>query len=92
MSIHPSGGTYDQIWADFLTRVSTMVTKQTLETWFKPMRLSSIEDDSVTIECPSKFSMDWVEAHHKDKVCYVFEELIGREPSVFFKHTNGVRR
>ncbi|UCH83901.1 MAG: chromosomal replication initiator protein DnaA [Candidatus Latescibacterota bacterium] len=89
MSIHPSRGGYDRIWADFLTRVSTMVTKQTLETWFKPMRLGAIEDNTVTIECPNKFFMDWVEEHHKDKVSYVFRELLEYEPVVFFAHGNG---
>jgi len=89
MSIHPSSGGYDRIWADFLTRVSTMVTKQTLETWFKPMRLGAIEENTITIECPSKFFMDWVEEHHKDKISYVFRDLLEDEPTVCFTHSNG---
>ena len=89
MSIHPSTGGYEQLWSDFLTRVSTMVTKQTLQTWFKPMRLAEVEETTITIDCPSKFFMDWVEEHHKDKVCYVFRDLIGKEPFVRFNHTNG---
>lgn len=89
MSIHPSNGGHEQLWSDFLTRVSTMVTKQTLQTWFKPMRLAAVEDSTITIECPSKFFMDWVEEHHKDKVCYVFSDLLGGEPFVRFSHTNG---
>ncbi|MEJ2722467.1 MAG: chromosomal replication initiator protein DnaA [bacterium] len=66
-----------------------MVTKQTLETWFKPMRLSGIEDNTITIECPSKFFMDWVAEHHKDKISYVFRDLLEDEPDVCFKHGNG---
>ena len=89
MSIHPSSGSYDRIWEDFLTRVSTLVTKQTLETWFKPMRLGAIEENAITIECPNKFFMDWVDEHHKDKISYVFRELLEDEPAVFFKHGNG---
>jgi chromosomal replication initiator protein len=89
MSIHPSSGSHDRIWADFLTRVSTLVTKQTLETWFKPMRLGAIEENTITIECPNKFFMDWVEEHHKDKVSYVFRELLEDEPAVCFKHGSG---
>jgi chromosomal replication initiator protein len=84
MSTQPSNSGYEQLWSDFLTRVSTMVTKQTLQTWFKPMRLAAVEDEVITIECPSKFFMDWVEEHHKDKVCYVFRDLIGGEPYVRF--------
>jgi len=65
-----------------------MVTKQTLETWFKPMTLSSIEDKKVHIECPSKFFMDWVIEHHEDKICYVFKELLEYEPELIFANTN----
>jgi chromosomal replication initiator protein len=92
MAISPSSGgpsgEYDQIWSEFLTRVSTMVTKQTLETWFKPMRLSSIEDRKLCIECPSKFFMDWVIEHHEDKICYVFKDLLEYEPELLFSNTN----
>jgi chromosomal replication initiator protein len=89
MSISPNAGGYDRIWSEFLTRVSTMVTKQTLETWFKPMRLSSIENKRVGIECPSKFFMDWVSEHHKDKIRYVFKDILEYEPTeVFFANGN----
>ncbi|MFQ5511374.1 MAG: chromosomal replication initiator protein DnaA [Candidatus Krumholzibacteriia bacterium] len=89
MSISPSDGGYDRIWSDFLTQVSTMVTKQTLETWFKPMRLSSIEDKRIAIECPSKFFMDWVAEHHKDKIRYVFKDILEYEPrEVLFANGN----
>jgi chromosomal replication initiator protein len=92
MAISPSSGGrsegYDQIWSEFLTRVSTMVTKQTLETWFKPMRLSSIEEKKICIQCPSKFFMDWVVEHHEDKICYVFKDILDYEPEVLFSNTN----
>ena len=92
MAISPStgdqGGGYDQIWSEFLTRVSTMVTKQTLETWFRPMRLSSVEEKKICIECPSRFFMDWVIEHHEDKICYVFKDLLEYEPELLFSNTN----
>jgi len=89
MSSHPSNGNCEQVWADFLTRVSTLVNQQTLQTWFKPMRLAAVEGSTVTIDCPSKFFMDWVEEHHKDKVCYVMRDIIGGEPFILFRYTNG---
>ena len=75
-----TGEDFDRVWSQFLTKVSTMVTNQTLETWFKPMLLSSIQDETVTIECPNKFFMDWVDEHHKDKILYIFTGLLGFEP------------
>ena len=88
MSTSPTSGGNDHVWSDFLTRVSTLVTKQTLETWFKPMRLSSIDENKVSVECPSKFFMDWVIEHHKDKICYVFQDVLGDDAEVLFSNTN----
>ena len=92
MAISPSserqGGGQEQIWSEFLTHVATMVTKQTLETWFKPMRLASIEERKISIECPSKFFMDWVVEHHEDKIRYVFKDLLELEPELVFTNTN----
>jgi chromosomal replication initiator protein len=53
------------------------------------MRLVALDDHSVTIECPSKFFMDWVEEHHREKVCYVLRDLMGGDPLVRFKAPNG---
>lgn len=88
MSISPSRGECDQIWSQFLTRVTTMVTKQTLETWFRPMRLVSIEERKVTVECPSKFFMDWVVEHHEDKIQYVLNDVLDQEIDLVFEASN----
>jgi chromosomal replication initiator protein len=62
--------------------VNTLVNKQTFETWFKPMRLHSIESNRVTIECPSKFFLDWVSEHHSEKIAYAFREALGFDPDL----------
>jgi chromosomal replication initiator protein len=87
MAISPTSGGRDgcdRVWSEFLTRVSTLVTKQTLDTWFRPMRLASIDDGKIDVECPSKFFMDWVIEHHEDKIRYVFKEILDGEPHVVF--------
>lgn len=83
---HMRGGQdgYERTWSEFLTRISTLVTKQTLDTWFRPMRLASIDDQKVVVECPSKFFMDWVIEHHEDKICYVFKEILQTELELSF--------
>ena len=88
ISSQAEGYDYSQVWSEFLTRVSTLVTKQTLETWFKPMRLASIEENKVQIECPNKFFMDWVSEHHKDKICYIIGDVIDLEPEIQFVNSN----
>jgi chromosomal replication initiator protein len=82
MSVSSHGRNDDRVWAQFLARVHTLVNRQTFETWFKPMRLNSIESNRVTIECPSKFFMDWVSEHHHEKITYAFRDALGCEPDV----------
>jgi chromosomal replication initiator protein len=78
-----SSQNHDQeIWSQFLACVNTLVNKQTFETWFKPLRLHTIEADRVSIECPSKFFMDWVSEHHHDKISYAFRDVLGFKPEV----------
>ena len=88
ISSHAEGYDYSQVWSEFLTRVSTLVTKQTLDTWFKPLRLAAIEDNKVRVECPTKFFMDWVSEHHKDKICYILGDILEIEPEVQFVNSN----
>jgi len=69
--------------------MNTLVNKQTIETWFKPMRLRGIENDKIVIECPSKFFMDWVSEHHREKISYALRKVVGFEPDIQFLHVNG---
>jgi len=78
-----------EIWSQFLISVNTLVNKQTFETWFKPMRLHSVEGDVVTLECPSKFFLDWVSEHHSDKITYAIRDALGFEPQLLL--VNGDR-
>jgi chromosomal replication initiator protein len=74
----------ERIWNDFLACINTMVSKQTIETWFRPMRLVPSDGDAILIECPSKFFIDWVEEHHRDTISYALRKVLGFEPAFRF--------
>jgi len=88
MSLSSRQNGNDQLWSEFLTSVSTLVNKQTFETWFKPMRLSSVDGSRVVIDCPSKFFVEWVSEHHSDKIQFALRQLIGGEPQVSLQNAN----
>jgi chromosomal replication initiator protein len=48
------------------------------------MRLYEVESQQVTIDCPSKFFLDWVSEHHGDKIAYAFRESLGIDPHIQF--------
>ncbi len=88
MSVSRHEDDKDRIWSNLMDCISTLVNKQTVETWFKPMRLRSLEGDTVVIDCPNKFFMDWVSEHHHDKICYGLREVLGFDVDVRFLNAN----
>lgn len=82
MSVSSQDRDKEQVWSEFLATVSTLVNSQTFDAWFKPMRLSTITGSKITIDCPSKFFVDWVHEHHYDKITYALQTAIGVEPEV----------
>jgi chromosomal replication initiator protein len=78
----------DHVWSEFLAGVSTLVNKQTFETWFKPMRLSSVEGSKVVLDCPSKFFVDWISEHHADKIAFAMRQVLGADAHVELHNAN----
>jgi chromosomal replication initiator protein len=78
----------DQIWSEFLTSVATLVNKQTFETWFKPMRLASVEGSRVAFDCPSQFFVDWVSEHHAEKITFALQQILGPDARFSLHNAN----
>jgi len=88
MSVSSRQQENDQIWSSFLASVATLVNKQTFETWFKPMRLGSVESGKAVIDCPSKFFVDWVSEHHTDKITFALRSVLGTEAQFLLQNAN----
>jgi chromosomal replication initiator protein len=88
MSVSSRQQENDQIWSNFLASVATLVNKQTFETWFKPMRLGSVEGTKAVIDCPSKFFVDWVSEHHTDKITFALRSVLGTEAQFMLQNAN----
>jgi chromosomal replication initiator protein len=88
MSVSSRQQENDQIWSSFLASVATLVNKQTFETWFKPMRLGSVDGGKAVIDCPSKFFVDWVSEHHTDKITFALRSVLGTEAQFFLQNAN----
>lgn len=88
MSVSSRQRDHEQMWSEFLASVATLVNKQTFETWFKPMRLSSVDGARVVIDCPSKFFVDWVSEHHSDKIFFALRQLLGAAAQFTLQNAN----
>ncbi|MBD3180483.1 MAG: chromosomal replication initiator protein DnaA [Candidatus Latescibacteria bacterium] len=73
-----------ELWGNILGRISTVVNAQTFQTWFEPMKISGFTGDTLIIEGPNPFFIDWVYEHHIDKIRKASRAIIGTDVDVEF--------
>ena len=56
----------DQLWSSILENIKKEVNGNSFATWFKPIKPSKIDSDTLTIQVPSQFFYEWLETHYGD--------------------------
>lgn len=63
------------IWKNVLETIEENVDEQTFENWFKPIKPIYINNDSISLEIPNKFFLDWFQKNYlallKSSLSYV---------------------
>ncbi|MBS1238541.1 MAG: chromosomal replication initiator protein [Deltaproteobacteria bacterium] len=55
----------DILWEKSLQFIKEKVSQQNFETWIRPIKISSMEGDNITLNVPNKFFKDWlIENYH----------------------------
>lgn len=55
----------DILWEKSLQIIKEKVSPQNFETWIRPIKISSMEGDNITLHVPNKFFKDWlIENYH----------------------------
>ncbi len=62
------------LWADVLSALKKEISIQSYETWFKPTKGVSLNNETLTIEVPNKFFREWLVDHYFDMLM----QTIGR--------------
>ena len=63
-----------QLWADVLLALKKEVSIQSYETWLKPTKGVSLNNETLIVEVPNKFFREWLVDHYYD----VLTQAIGR--------------
>jgi chromosomal replication initiator protein len=71
----------DKVWVDVLNFVSTKVGDDTIETWFQPLILESLNEDQAHIRVPNKFFGEWLGRNYKDLLVEAFHHVEGVKPA-----------
>ena len=62
------------LWEKSIQIIKEKVSPQNFETWIRPIKMSSLEGNNVTLNVPNKFFKDWLIENYQ----YVIKEAIAK--------------
>ncbi|HQP90001.1 MAG TPA: DnaA N-terminal domain-containing protein, partial [Bacteroidales bacterium] len=67
----------DLLWNNILDFIKENVNAQNFKTWFLPLKPLAFEDNTLTIEVPSSFYYEYIEAHFIDVLKIALKNFVG---------------
>ena len=67
----------EEIWRNSLVKIEGKVGSSVFELWFKPIKITSIKDQAVTLEIPNRFFKEWIEDSYPNLIKDSMETVIG---------------
>ncbi len=77
-------GNLDTIWEKTLESVSPFLSKPSFETWLKPTKPLSLENNIMIIEVPNDFAREWLESRYSPLLTTTIKELLEEEVELKF--------
>src|SRR5436190_5785636 len=73
------------VWEQVLLKVRDRLTSsQAFDTWFRPIVAREFGPQSVDLEVPNAFFVDWIHEHHFTALRQAFSEVLGDCPEIRF--------
>ncbi len=69
------------LWEKSIQIIKEKVSPQNFETWIRPIKMSSLEGNNVTLNVPNKFFKDWLIENYQ----YVIKEAIAKVAGIDLK-------
>jgi chromosomal replication initiator protein len=77
--------TLEEIWNNSLSKIEEKIGNSIVDLWFRPIKLSQVKEQLVTIEIPNRFFKDWIEDNYPDLIAESIGSLLGHPVTVRFK-------
>ena len=74
----------DAVWEKTLESISAFLSKPSYETWLKPTKAVSLEENLLTVEVPNDFARDWVESRYAQLLTTTIRELLAEDVEIRF--------
>ncbi len=73
------------LWEKILEKLKEKVPEQTFKTWFSPTKGLSFSEDTLFVEVPNPFFIDWLEEHYINILSDIAVSLLKRKMKISFK-------
>ena len=67
----------DMLWEKSIQIIKEKVSPQNFETWIRPIKLSSLEGNNVTLNVPNKFFKDWLIENYQPVIREAIAKVAG---------------
>ena len=78
-------GTHTEVWKECLRIIANNVDSQQFDTWFAPIKPLSLEGMSLTIEVPSQFFCEYIEANYVNLLHKTLVRALGPDAKLFYQ-------
>ena len=80
----------NRIWAEVQQLLQNNLSKPSFETWIRPAKFNSFENDCLTLITPNKFTSDWLRKNFSETIEKAAEEICGHNVKVVFKYETNI--
>ena len=68
-----------QVWTKILETAKETFGEQSFETWFRPIRVHGLSEETLTLEVPNKFFQTWIKEHYLELINQALRTALGKE-------------
>ncbi len=76
--------TAESVWNNCLKFIEDNISPQAYKTWFEPVNAVKLQDQSLSIQVPSKFFYEWLEEHYFNLLKVALTKEIGQGAKLLY--------
>ncbi len=77
--------TLEDIWNNSLLKIEEKVGQNIVDLWFRPIKLSQVKEQQITVDIPNRFFKDWIEDNYPDIIAESIGSILTYPVTVRFK-------
>ena len=77
--------TLEELWNNSLSSIEERVGGNIIDLWFRPIKLSQVKEQQITVDIPNRFFKDWIEDNYPDIIAESLKGILGYPVTVRYR-------